>query len=242
MSKILCAVAVLGCCLVACDGEEPSDGGATKTLTLRTEGAERDLSYCSDDGECQSLPNPNDCSTLVISIDTATGQTCERCENDQGVGIERCGSTSVVCEIVTLPEPDCVVCAYINGAVVFTTCNPPAETCADIACPAIYPVCPGGAEPRPDPNDCCGYICPPTSCDAVMCAAFAGCPEGTDRVIEPPNCCGTCVPQVCASSSECPTNYHCSVEDGVCDGCNAPAGIACTAVCRGSCTPDLIAD
>ncbi|MEZ0314017.1 MAG: hypothetical protein ACAI38_19770 [Myxococcota bacterium] len=243
MTKHLLATALLCCCLIACgDDAPPDDGGGTETLRLTAERAGDDLAYCDASGYCESYPNPGGCKTLTITIDTASGKSCETCENDDG-STERCGDTSVACQIIKLPEPDCVVCAYINGDVIYSSCNPPDEdTCADVMCPAIYPVCPDGQEPRRDPNDCCGYTCPPVSCDNVLCAAFMACPPGTETVIAPGDCCGTCIPQTCNSSSECPKYWHCTVDDGECLPCNAPEGAACTTVCRGICSPNVVID
>lgn len=243
MSKLSVVAVALCCGFVACGDEGPQGGGEKETLRMTARESDGDLAYCDKDGNCETLPNPGGCKTLVITIDTQTGKSCERCEDANGNGIERCGDTSVACQIITLPEPDCVVCAYINGAVIYSSCNPPDDdVCKEIACPAIYPVCEDGQEPRKDPNSCCGYTCPPPTCDDVMCAAFAGCPTGTERVITPGNCCGICVPKGCYSSSDCPLDWQCTTERGECLPCNAPEGAACDMACRGTCQPGYVID
>jgi hypothetical protein len=204
------AYVLLCCCpALACGNDPPPDGGGKQTLTLNAEdGGSGNFAYCDND-HCETLPNPGGCKTLTITIDTATGKTCETCTAPDGSGSEKCGNTSVACEVVTIPDPDCVVCAYINGAVVFSSCAPPPDKCTNVACPPVVYPCPDGTHAEPDPTGCCGTICVPTVCN-MMCPAIAqqACPDGTHSEPDPTRCCGTiCVPNTCADVACPPTAY-----------------------------------
>lgn len=204
------AYILLCCCpFFACGNDAPGGGGGEKkTLTLNAENGTGDFAYCSDN-QCETLPNPGGCTTLTITIDTVTGTTCETCADASGSGTQKCGSTSVACQVVTLPDPDCVVCAYINGAVVFSSCAPPPDKCTNVPCPAVHSEpCPDGTHAEPDPTGCCGTICVPTVCN-MMCPAIAVvCPDGTHAEPEPGSCCGSiCVPDKCADVACPPMAY-----------------------------------
>src|SRR5688572_32012854 len=118
---ILCTAAIAACNY---DGQivDPQPGEEV-TLSL-VRGQDGTLRFCEVDSDCvDGLPNPNDCAVLEIKIDTTTGETCERCLNASAdVIVESCSGSSVACAIITIPEPDCVVCAYVNGAVIFSSC------------------------------------------------------------------------------------------------------------------------
>jgi len=87
-----------------------------------------DLEFCQDENrdgteECQSLPYEGECAVIEVDIDTGSGQTCERCILADGTVVDQgCNGVSIGCVLVTLPEPDCVVCAYVNGAIIFSSC------------------------------------------------------------------------------------------------------------------------
>ncbi len=101
---------------------EDDERGDTTTLTLSA-GENGDFEWCDENGTCKDLPNPNDCATLVIEIDNATGKTCETCKDEDGETKDQsCDEVSVGCVVVTLPDPDCLVCAYIDGAIIYSSC------------------------------------------------------------------------------------------------------------------------
>ncbi|MEE8408009.1 MAG: hypothetical protein V3T05_00255, partial [Myxococcota bacterium] len=178
--------------MVACDFQHGivSDPGDTTTLQLNRL-SNGDLQYCDDNGECTDLPYDGSCATIYIDVNTATGQTCERCVLDNGTVVdEGCGAgSSVACVLVTLPDPDCVVCAYVDGSVIFSTCNPQepdqcagymrrdglsCEKCWDSAGNLVF--------------DSCGPDCTNVGCPAVEC------PPGTEYLYIPDECCGQCLP------------------------------------------------
>jgi hypothetical protein len=187
---------VLGACcsvaLAACTGT--ADPGTpqirpTATITLTDDGS-GNLQSCDANGVCESHPNPDGCATLVVNIDEQTGDTCERCADANGGAIyERCNDTAVACTVVTLPEPDCVICAYVDGAIIYSTCvaqDP--QTCetgvleSGAPCRVCY-----------DTNgrtilDECGGNCVNVACPTVACA------DGYQMVARPGQCCGTCEP------------------------------------------------
>ncbi len=182
---------LLGACTVADPGNiDPPGSGNTETITLSA-GDDGAFEYCDDSGDCTTLPNPDDCATLVIEIDTATGDTCETCEDADGTAISSgCDETQVECMLITLPEPDCVVCAYVGGAVVYSSCTVTepdncelyypwsddalaCEVCFDDAGNVISDECPGG-------------------CDDMVCPAIA-CAPGFIAVTRPGECCSICV-------------------------------------------------
>jgi hypothetical protein len=243
---LLTALCTIG--FVACDGNGSTNDTSpdTQTIALRRDGS-GELAYCTNDTSaeesaqtCQTLPNPKGCETLIITVDTRTGQTCEVCAGADGQPIsEGCGGRDAVveCEVIAIPDPDCVVCAYVNGTVIFSSCQPQ-ETCANVACPAIARICPDGQIAEPDPNNCCGEICKPNNCEQIACAAMACAPGYRQTPPRPGACCGECVPDVCYSDSDCTDFTHCSVSDGACLPCNAPEGAACDAACRGTCVPN----
>src|SRR5688572_2451124 len=81
MRRLLLLTAALS--LVACFDEAhiEEDGGPIKTLRLSA-GEDGNFQYCDAAGECRELPNPYHCDTLVIDINTETGQTCETCVDE----------------------------------------------------------------------------------------------------------------------------------------------------------------
>jgi hypothetical protein len=110
-------------------GPDPSSTGAKQTVAL-AENSDGTLNYCDPSGACAKLPNPGQCTTLTITIDTTTGAACQVCTAADGsAGPENCKDPAVACDIVTIPDPNCVVCAYVNGTVIFSTCEPQQPTC-----------------------------------------------------------------------------------------------------------------
>lgn len=161
-----CLVASLWSCVgdVGRPGDE-TPASALREIELRTN-ADGELEVCDDSG-CKPLPNPNGCTKLVISVDVASGASCERCYAADGELItESCGPSTVLCDVITIPEPDCVVCAYLNGAIVYSSCAPPPEpeVCPNF-CPQI--LCAPGYSLVQHPDECCGRCEPDPICPAV---------------------------------------------------------------------------
>jgi hypothetical protein len=160
------------------------------------------LELCSEEGDCDSYPNPNDCVFLEIEINTITGESCERCYNDQReLTHESCSETSVACTVVTLPEPDCVVCAYVNGAVIFSSCIPEEPPVC------VTRVSPSGEECEQcyDADghlviDECGHDCGDVICPQVLCA------PGYHAAFVPGECCEQCVPNTDCDEVICPAD------------------------------------
>ncbi len=212
------------CCLMACQtsSEEPTQSNTT-TFRLETDD-NGNLERCDADGNCYSLDNPEGCDVLVITIDNLTGRTCERCETADGsVLSERCDETHVVCALVTVPEPDCVVCSYDQGPIIYSSCVPDTangcqpEDCGRSVCPAYE--CPDGSWTgacecvHDAATDTCAWQpiveCAPTcdrdgdgQLDAGCCRWDSDCPAG----------------QHCEGSSVCPPDVVCVWEGqpGIC--------------------------
>lgn len=227
-------IAFVCCSLVcfACD-EEPGTPGPTEELRELTLSAGEGgrLLFCEGE-RCQTLPNPDGCASLVITIDTVSGESCARCLAEDGVQItERCDGTSFSCTLVTAPEPDCVVCAYTNGAVLLSTCasEQPLE-CVSFAGASGAPMdesfvcqrdsqCPMGAfcfdgrcQADPSLGECQVCFGPNGSVILDECGVecgTVGCPDvqcspGFERVVYPGECCPRCVPTLNCSSEVCP--------------------------------------
>ena len=154
--------------VVACGTSDAPPKIDRSGVTLQLNRLENgDLQYCEENGECLELPYDGDCATMEITIDTATGQTCERCVLADGtVAKETCNGTSVACAVVTIPDPDCVVCAYVDGAIIYSSCiadEPQCYSDADCRDPAgLYGRCIEGEcvyEPQPECYD--DADCPP---------------------------------------------------------------------------------
>lgn len=195
----LCMAGTWACTTAA----DPTSPGNTETLALERD-ENGNLRYCDadDPSDCVTVSNPNDCATLQIEIDTATGATCERCIGSNGeVTYERCEDTAIACTLVTAPEPDCVVCAHVDGPVLYSTCIPDSpEHCE------YYPVfdedggvreCERCYDRRGNIiSDTCGPDCSNVSCPAIACA------PGYRPVVPPGECCPICVPEDrCENSS-----------------------------------------
>lgn len=214
------AAALTAFVLVACgDGSNDNPGGDTKTLQLqaRDDGS---LNYCDDNGNCTGLPNPGGCQTLDITIDMATGKACQTCVAADGTASdEDCRTPAVACDVVTIPDPDCVVCAYVNGTVIFSSCvptSPPLCYTTDdngstsSSGPDVPPSSGNAESPGYDsagnviapPPGCTVCVdgngkrisqdCPP-SCELVDCPMIK-CAPGYQTVTSPGDCCGHCEP------------------------------------------------
>ncbi len=223
--------------LAACDPPEsendlPTAGGETK-VTLNRD-ANGNLEYCDANGDCQALPYAGDCARIEITIDTATGQTCQTCITADGSRIdEGCNDSLIACVVVTLPNPDCVVCAYVNGSVIYSSCVAEAPQECSSVCSAspgveVTPcssdadcatgLCVEGycdAGPMPEPS-CCEqctdaygrlvYDSCTTDCSAVVCEPIACAPGYTPRRM-PGDCCDYCVPVDDCDQAVCPMFY-----------------------------------
>jgi Cys-rich repeat protein len=243
---ILGTICTLG--LVACVQPDPGPTPAINDpITIQLSNQDGDLQYCDDSGECTTLPYDGDCAIIEIDIDPATGATCERCITADGQAIDLgCANTSVGCVLVTLPDPDCVVCAYINGAIIYSTCTadeePECYTDSDcISDDGIGGFCIDGQcvfEPGClEDADCpAGFMC------AFPDYGFPNEGGGSDpSPPQPPpdDWYGTCVPRDigCTSDAECPGDMYCEMwcyedqptEPAFACGANAdcPPGHAC---------------
>lgn len=121
------------CCLTfaGCGGsvQAPSDLD-TRDAVIVTLDANSSGNLVSCRGNvCEEVPNPAECHQLIITIDPASGSSCQRCTNVAAETIfESCGEQgSVTCELVTIATPDCMVCAIADGPVIYSTCNPEAQ-------------------------------------------------------------------------------------------------------------------
>ncbi len=261
--RILTCICLLGGVAFATAGCEATDPGTEidptdQTTTLMLEGnSDGDLSYCDADGECYILPNPDDCSVLTVEVDLTTGETCEVCTDSAGSdGAETCTDTQIACVLVTAPEPDCVVCAHVGGAVIHSTCvveeptdcevfgDPVGGTCqicynaagdvildecpdcSHIACPDVE--CPLGFVGITEPGECCEICLPEPDCNEVPC------PDDDYLFADCPE--GTMLvrdPSDCCSYVCEPT--ECPDVTGSWDGIPCDAGIECP---NGECSPD----
>ncbi len=83
------------------------------------------LAGCDASGACAEHPNPDDCAALEIAIDPSSGATCSRCLDARGTIVAGdCAHAPVACTVITTPDPHCLVCAWVDGAVVYSTCLP----------------------------------------------------------------------------------------------------------------------
>lgn len=251
MGKPHLASAVLALCtsgLLACGQAAPPERTTVKEdgFTLKMNKLHNgNLEYCdADSGECRELPYEGECAAVEIEVDPATGATCERCILASGEIIDHgCVDVSVGCVLVTIPDPDCVVCAYVNGAVIFSTCVVEEPQChGDWECVSddgrpghcvdgqcVYEPgcvnnadCPPGFEcvhPGADPDGVPSYgVCMPANSG---CHGDDDCPEGSSCLVE----CWDCFPH----DPDCHPGCH-----GVClpvepechsdDDCVDPAG------------------
>ncbi len=208
----------VGCCwgLLACDPGGTGEQQNPELLTLQLNRLDTgDLEFCEpqDDGTevCQTLPYDGDCVIIEIDVDPATGTTCERCILADGtVRDNGCQDTHIGCVLVTLPEPDCVVCAYVNGAIVFSTCVADDE-------PQCY-----------TDRDClsddgrAGFCVEGQCVYSDGCLSDADCPAGFvcelppymdpgGGASSPLPYTGTCVPRdiTCWSDVDCPQGFYC---------------------------------
>ncbi|MBI5508742.1 MAG: hypothetical protein HY903_08305 [Deltaproteobacteria bacterium] len=239
MSKQLAMMGFGALCtvgLLACSQGSGDNLGNTKTLTFNRL-ANGDLQYCNDQGECQTLPYTGSCETVEVDVDMRTGTTCQRCILPDGTTEDQgCGTTAVGCVVVTLPDPDCVVCAYIDGAIIFSSCvttEPECQSdddcvsssangagrCVDGRC-IIESGC-------TDDTGCpAGFVCEQRMCPMMACAEDGFCPP----------CVGECVPMPteCRSDSDCPRGMACQL---FCTGA-CPMDAECPPVeCSGVCEP-----
>ncbi|MFC1611478.1 hypothetical protein ACFL6C_11000 [Myxococcota bacterium] len=200
---ILAATAIAS--MLACRYNSPvvSSAGQKVTLTL-TQDSEGNLD-CSAPAnlECEDLPYSGDCAVIEVDVNTATGQTCQRCIHADGTVVdEGCANTSIGCVLVTLPDPDCVVCAYFNGAVVFSTCVPqePEE------CVAYQRSDGSQCERCFDPGGRIVFDSCLPDCSDVACRTI-GCGSSSELRRVPGECCEQCVPIDSCDEVVCPTDY-----------------------------------
>ena len=81
------------------------------------------LRNCEDE-DCETHLNPANCAVLEITFDSSTEETCEKClDTNSQIIYERCDNNSVICDLITTPEPDCIVCSYIDGNIIYSNCT-----------------------------------------------------------------------------------------------------------------------
>ncbi len=190
--------------LLACTDPQPTTNDPTGEthLTLSQDNA-GDLAYCDAAERCVTVSNPEQCEVLELTIDNGTGAVCERCvDADGNLVFDRCQETHVACTLVTAPEPDCLVCAHVDGPVIYSSCIAAAPT----VCTAM---------PSPDGRNCeicydanggpvydsCGPECGNIACPAVMCA------EGFVMVVPPGECCPQCLPPPVCTDVLCSNDF-----------------------------------
>jgi hypothetical protein len=222
---ILCTIGLGACDFRSTETETLEGEEVTLQLTRASDGT---LQYCDDSGDCVTgLDNPRDCALLEVTIDSVNGATCESCTNADGEEIyASCHETSVACVVVTIPEPDCVVCAYVNGAVLYSSCVAESPDQCDV----YYADANGGwsssAGEATEPVECkrcydaagypivdeCADDCSNVVCPMVLCA------EGYAPARHPGECCDHCepipncrealCPQAGFALPECEPGYH----------------------------------
>ncbi|MBI5511266.1 MAG: hypothetical protein HY903_21095 [Deltaproteobacteria bacterium] len=210
--------------LTACVGEaslgEVGVGDTTLTLARLANG---DLQYCDASGACTALPYGGACQTLLISIDSSTGTTCQQCTLDNGDVLDQgCDASAVVCEVIEIPDPDCMVCAYVNGAVVHSSCAPEASRCsADADCVTW------GTRGRCVDGQCVPVTEP--SCDRVTCYPGSHCElQQVECFRAPCPPLPTCVPDpLTCDNVICVQGTHCEMPPTECFGTPCPPRPAC---------------
>lgn len=224
--------------LAACNRDNPGDPPVTTATVRLSETADKSLETCNGDGVCTTVPNPDGCASLVVTIDTTTGAACAQCLAADGSEVsKKCADAAIQCTVLTIPEPDCVVCAHVNGAVVYSSCQPKppdrcvgstdaagnaCKICRDAAGRVILDSC---------TIECANTVCPPLSCAS-----------GTIAGRQPGDCCDSCWPVdhcaevTCASTDvpSCPTGTILRRDPSDCCGwmcmpLECPAVPTCTA-------------
>lgn len=240
--------------MVGCSFDSVSPDGQTQSFSLESRTDDGRLTYCPDGGDCLVVSNPGDCDTLQIDIDTTTGATCERClDASGGVLYERCEGTSVACTVVTAPDPDCVVCAHIDGPVIFSSCQPqepgyceyfPLAGTTDSSAPSSDGPVPRSCERCYTADgdllsDTCAPVCTNIACPEVACA------DGYFADIPPGECCPVCLPYPNCEDTVCP-----AVALPICGDGSVPVrdpndccGYTCEPIdCRGIACPQVDID
>jgi len=148
--------------LAAAAGCDERPGERPETVVAERNAA-GNLQLCDASGACQTLPNPDDCDRLVFRIYRRRREACQQCLAADGeVLSSSCGEDGdVACFVLTGPEPDCVVCYYMAGAVIYNSCgagNGPGQPgptdddggAAPVPDAPAAPVPDAGATPAPD--------------------------------------------------------------------------------------------
>ncbi|MEE8410658.1 MAG: hypothetical protein V3T05_13740 [Myxococcota bacterium] len=221
LTVALCSVGLLAC------GPDAPNPPSSDTVTLQLHRlGDGNLEYCDENGDCQTLPYDGDCALIEVDVDQATGETCETCTLDDGTTQDLgCGGVSIGCVVVTLPNPDCIICAYVEGDIIFSTCTPDEPQCtsdADCVSDAGWPgYCVGGecyfvTDPCATVDCAPGYHCEVTN-DCFEPQPGTNADNGTSTITD----CGQyaiCVPDYngeCRTDADCPANQACFV---VCPG------------------------
>ena len=199
----LCSLGLQACFIGPESPSEPEGKRTTLSMQRLDNG---NLEYCDANGECQEVPYTGDCEVVEVDVDTSTGQTCERCVMEDGEVIDQgCGDVSVGCVVVTLPDPDCVVCAYVNGDVLFSSCVvDEAECTSDADC----------FDASGRPAMCVGGQC----VEGPGCLGDDECPQGFFCAFDDATRVGTCLPHEpppppeCLSDADCRDGMICQLE------------------------------
>ena len=171
---------------------------------------------CDAAQSCQEVPSAAyDCDRIEVFVDPSTGRTCHTCFRAGGAATD-CIDPAVGCALLTLPDPDCVVCAYVNGAVVYSSCVADELQCtSDVDCFTVQGLvgrCLAGV---------CDYEPPP------RCHDDAGCEDGQYCHID------VCYRYPCpATDPDCDTCFgHCAPKPPLCGEGPCPPGHVCETVC-----------
>ncbi len=188
---------------VACpDGREPTPLAMHRIQLAQDLDGNLDC-VAPEELTCADLPYDGDCLVIELEIDPTSARACQTCRLADGSTLEQgCDQSVVSCVLVTLPEPDCVVCAYQDGAVIFSTCvasrgsqcasyatagGRDCERCFDPLGRIVYDSC---------LPDCGTVICPPLAC-----------PPGLAPVRRPNECCARCEAAVDCSGVVCAQDF-----------------------------------
>jgi hypothetical protein len=211
--------------LVACDGSGKDPGNTFDPTATFNLSSNEDGDLCTNEGEC--FPNPCVCADAVIEVDGSTGETRETCLAADGTAVDSCDGLTA-CVTVTIPDPDCVVCAWVGGRVFYSSCVPNDEIFCEIidrwgTGQAVGDAAVPGAEGAPAFEDPCaagGTFPSDDGCNYCECLA-----DGT--VVCTERACTGCIP-----GETIPSPDGCNVCTCADDGSLLCTEMACGGTCR----------